>query len=456
MSRNVKRRKKMAASWEKLRAILMAMALIVTTTLSTNNLTYAYETEPIEGFTVVNDDVGIEFYVGDQKIDQLLMLAGQTTKIRAEVSFNYSYMPDDDEGNDEFELPVTYHFGTDTKNLAVKPADDSKGELTDGPGEEIIYTYDVSEEQTNKPEILTYDFSIKAKSTFDKATLTLKADINNSYFSDTMPTATLEVSAYDTLPDEDRGSETGVDTAATPNKASAQPKTDSAASKAAAAEVTKLIETIVDGGKVKGISDDLVEKVKDAIISGKEVSIEVVAPKVDENAVQADAEKIKATIGDSSKVLAYYNVNVNLLIGNEFAGTVTKLGDKVTITLNLPKDLPAIPDGYRRQFKVVRVHGGVATELDTTVSDTSFSFDSDEFSTYALTYTDVKEGTSTDALTDTDVKEETSTDDAANGKSSTSNPKTGDASMISWIGFLIVSMLCAIASMKSIKNRVNN
>ena len=71
-------------------------------------------------------------------------------------------------------------------------------------------------------------------------------------------------------------------------------------------------------------------------------------------------------------------------------GNVTNLQDKITLTVTIPEGLPAVPAGYTRTYKIIRVHNGLAEELETTVSGDKVSFKSDKFSTYALTYEDTK------------------------------------------------------------------
>ena len=157
---------------------------------------------------------------------------------------------------------------------------------------------------------------------------------------------------------------------------------------AVANEVKKLVESVLEGNTVEGISEELATEIKEAVNSGKNVTLEVSMPVVTKDAVSEDAEKVQEKISNNENVAAYFDINLFIKVENESKGKVTKLNDKVKITVEIPKDIPEVKEGYTRTYKVVRVHDGVAEILPTTVSGTSASFETDSFSTYALIYED--------------------------------------------------------------------
>ena len=66
-------------------------------------------------------------------------------------------------------------------------------------------------------------------------------------------------------------------------------------------------------------------------------------------------------------------------------GTIDKLDKKITITVAIPENLKAA----NRAYHVLRNHDGVVEVLDTkTNADGTISFTTDQFSTYALAYTE--------------------------------------------------------------------
>ena len=167
-------------------------------------------------------------------------------------------------------------------------------------------------------------------------------------------------------------------------------KENTEVNKKAAEEVSKLVDEIVDGKTVKGIDEELAAKIKAAVEAGKEVKVEVSTKQVEAKDIKDDVIKVEALLKDGNKVVMYYDIDVLVQIDGETVGTVTELGDKIKLSVPVPTNLPEVADGYVREFTVVRVHNGVAEKLDTTVVGDVITFLSADFSTYALTYEDVK------------------------------------------------------------------
>ena len=69
---------------------------------------------------------------------------------------------------------------------------------------------------------------------------------------------------------------------------------------------------------------------------------------------------------------------------------LTTLSNPIALTIVLPTELQEVAEGYTRTYYVVRVHDGKAELLETTLSEDgkSLTFETDKFSTYALTYVD--------------------------------------------------------------------
>ena len=192
-------------------------------------------------------------------------------------------------------------------------------------------------------------------------------------------------------------------------------------------EVAKLIDSIVDGKEINGIDDELKTKIIEAVDAGKTVYIEVTVPEVKETEIKEDAEKVNKIIKNDEKVGAYFDIDVVVKIDDEVAGNVTELADKIKVSLAIPTTIPKVATGYTRKYKVVRVHDGVAEELDATVSGDTVSFETDRFSTYALVYADTP---------------------------TTSNPQTGD-NLILYISFLGLSIIGLGVLTKNLKKSHN-
>lgn len=69
---------------------------------------------------------------------------------------------------------------------------------------------------------------------------------------------------------------------------------------------------------------------------------------------------------------------------------ITDTGKEITITVKVPSDIPKAAEGFTRTYTVVRVHEGNAQALDTQQSGNLLTFSTSKFSTYAITYVDVK------------------------------------------------------------------
>jgi len=190
---------------------------------------------------------------------------------------------------------------------------------------------------------------------------------------------------------------------------------DTEVDKAVAEEVTKLVDAIVakDEGTVDGVDEELANKIREKVEAGETILVEVSVQAVETEDIAQDVEKIAEKVSETSaKVAAYFDIDVIVKTADETLGNVTSLQDKVTLTLPIPTDLPVVPAGYTRIFTVMKVHDGVVTELATTQNGNNVSVESDEFSTYALTYKDV---------------------------ANTSNPQTGDNIIISFVMFAIAT-----------------
>ena len=113
---------------------------------------------------------------------------------------------------------------------------------------------------------------------------------------------------------------------------------------------------------------------------------------------QALIDKLKKALDGkvlvSSHDIYYFNfIGDNIIADQE---TVTELEKAVKVTLNIPEGLEKVKDGYTRKYSIVRLHVDVnngeilVDELDATEKDGVVSFESDKFSTFILTYQDVK------------------------------------------------------------------
>lgn len=164
-------------------------------------------------------------------------------------------------------------------------------------------------------------------------------------------------------------------------------------------EVSKIINDVLDDKEVKGISDELKENLKGAVVAGKEINTKVVISEqktTDDN--KDEIESINKKIAKGGNVIGYYDISIVLEADGDILGNIMELSDKAKITLDIPENLPSVKKGYKRVYKVIRMHDGVVTILDTKDNGNgTISFESNKYSTFALVYEDVSES----ALDDT-------------------------------------------------------
>ena len=92
-------------------------------------------------------------------------------------------------------------------------------------------------------------------------------------------------------------------------------------------------------------------------------------------------------------VVGYFDVSVLLknTLTNETISNISELASPIELTVALPSELQTVSEGYTRAFYVIREHNGKVELLETSLASDgkSLTFETDKFSTYALTYVDV-------------------------------------------------------------------
>ena len=131
------------------------------------------------------------------------------------------------------------------------------------------------------------------------------------------------------------------------------------------------------------------------------------------------SDEDKALITDAkgdSAIGMYIDVSLYKKVADYYPEKITETNGKVKISFVLPESL--IKDG--REFKIIRVHNGEASVIEGTYDAKTrvFTFETDEFSSYAIAYTD--------AVVTPDTTSDTT-------------PTTGDSSNVGLHAILLVS-----------------
>ena len=147
------------------------------------------------------------------------------------------------------------------------------------------------------------------------------------------------------------------------------------------------------------------------------VTVYLEVQNINDGVVAGDARKVEAQIADLAKEKAdtnadaevksgavyldlsmYKNVkteeknNLDQVISRDNITTqITDTGEEITITMDIPTGISTKTAGFTRTYHVIRVHDGKAEMLPTTQNGNQLTFKTSKFSTYAVTYVDVKD-----------------------------------------------------------------
>lgn len=104
---------------------------------------------------------------------------------------------------------------------------------------------------------------------------------------------------------------------------------------------------------------------------------------------KSDLEKVNAALGSLTLGKAY-DINLWVQVGDNAARRITSTSEKINLSLKVDDSLINKNGNIKRTYKVIRVHDGVATVLEGSFDAATqmFTFETDLFSTYALTYVD--------------------------------------------------------------------
>ncbi len=181
--------------------------------------------------------------------------------------------------------------------------------------------------------------------------------------------------------------------------------------------------------KAANLTDELAESIisseekadiKEAINNGEDVKVDVYLEIKDiSDAISAsDKEKIKASATNAANI-EYFDISLfkEISISGQSKGatSIHELTTPLKLTIGIPKSFPAVADGYKRNYVVLRLHDGSVTVLPATLNaDGTLSFETDKFSTYALAYTDTKKEEATAKAPKKDTPKAPTTGDKIN------------------------------------------
>lgn len=115
----------------------------------------------------------------------------------------------------------------------------------------------------------------------------------------------------------------------------------------------------------------------------------VVYAKLGTEVSKSDLEKVNAALGTLTLGKAY-DISLWVQVGDNAARQITSTSEKINLSLKVDDSLINKNGNIKRTYKVIRIHDGVATVLEGSFDAATqmFTFETDLFSTYALTYVD--------------------------------------------------------------------
>ena len=133
----------------------------------------------------------------------------------------------------------------------------------------------------------------------------------------------------------------------------------------------------------------LTEEEKKRVEQGEELEIYLEVSDISTNVPETEKQKVEELLGDST-VGIYLDINLFKKVGDDRASKVSEPGQKVSICITVPQELLNMDANVSREYRIIRVHNGIAEILEGIFDKaaSTFIFETDGFSTYALTYQD--------------------------------------------------------------------
>ena len=148
------------------------------------------------------------------------------------------------------------------------------------------------------------------------------------------------------------------------------------------------------GADLAELTDDLNSKLltdaeKTRLENGEEVKVWLEATDISASVSQTDKDLIDSKKGNTT-IGMYLDIDLLKQIGSDSPVNITETDGAVTITLKVPSSLINSNSSVTRTYQMIRVHNGVATVIPCTynAANQTISFETDQFSTYALAYVD--------------------------------------------------------------------
>ena len=143
------------------------------------------------------------------------------------------------------------------------------------------------------------------------------------------------------------------------------------------------------------VAEETIDKMVEAVAAGKDIVTEIVSNIIKEESVKETIkEKVEEVLTTAQNVAQYLDIEIKIkavetdvtgAVTEEELGTMNELENAISFSVVIPTEL----EKAGRTFFVLRIHNGVVDTLPVTAnSDGTYSFSTDQFSTYVLAYED--------------------------------------------------------------------
>lgn len=151
---------------------------------------------------------------------------------------------------------------------------------------------------------------------------------------------------------------------------------------------------------LKDSIEDLKAKVLSAVeqeqvAAGKDAKVILKVQDISSSVSAEDKKRIEERLvaeqqSSAYPVLLYVDISLYKQVGDGQETKVTETSGKIKISIEVPESMWGTEAGANRIYRVVRIHNGVTEILEGIYDPTThfFTFETDRFSTYALTYQD--------------------------------------------------------------------
>ena len=186
----------------------------------------------------------------------------------------------------------------------------------------------------------------------------------------------------------------------------------------------------------------LTDEEKNELENGKDVKVWLKVTDISATVSEPDKDLVDTKRGNAT-VGMYLDIDLLKQIGSDPSQNITETNGPITITLKVPDTLVNTDASVTRTYQMIRVHDGKVTVIPCNydAAKQTISFETDQFSTYALAYVDRQNSSGGGNITDTakpgDASKPAATDPNAGAATGT---QTGDSSnLLLWFTLLFLS-----------------